>query len=235
MGSRVRSELHGHIRGRGFIAKAALGVSDGLVTNLTLLSGFAGAQSNIGLIRTAGVAAMLAGAISMFFGGVLAGRSEVELFQADLKRESTEIEMEPEEEKQELRDFYTKKGLSAEEAHMVVDRVSRDKNKFLEDLMIHELHLHETSLTDPSKSGLVIGGAFLAGSLMPLWPYLVLSDHAQSVLVSVSISLLFLFLVGGWKARIASTKFWKGGLETIIVGAVASALLYLVGFAFGVF
>ena len=171
----------------------------------------------------------------MFFGGVLAGRSEVELFQADLKRELTEIEMEPEEEKQELRDFYTKKGLSAEEAHMVVDRVSRDKNKFLEDLMIHELHLHETSLTDPSKSGLVIGGAFLAGSLMPLWPYLVLSDHAQSVLVSLSISLLFLFLVGGWKARIAKTKVWRGGLETIIVGAAASALLYLVGFIFGFF
>ncbi len=118
---------------------------------------------------------------------------------------------------------------------MVVDRVSRDKNKFLEDLMIHELHLHETSLTDPYKSGLATGGAFLAGSLMPLWPYLVLSDHAQSVLVSVVISLLFLFLVGGWKARIAQTNIWRGGLETISVGAVASALLYLVGFTVGFF
>ncbi len=235
MGSKVRGELHGHIRGRGFIAKAALGVSDGLVTNLALLSGFAGAQSNIGLIRSAGVAAMLAGAISMFFGGVLAGRSEVELFQADLQRESSEIEMEPDEERQELREFYIKKGLSAEEAHMVVDRVSRDKDKFLEDLMIHELHLHETSLTDPYKSGLATGGAFVAGSLMPLWPYLFLSDHAQSVLVSLFISLLFLFLVGGWKARIARSKFWKGGLETISVGAVASALLYIVGFTIGFF
>jgi vacuolar iron transporter family protein len=235
LGSKVRSELHGHIRGRGFIAKAALGVSDGLVTNLALLSGFAGAQSEIGLIRSAGVAAMLAGAISMFFGGVLAGRAEVELYQADRKRESSEIEMEPEEEKQELREFYIKKGLSAEDARMVVDQVSRDKNKFLEDLMIHELHLHETSLTNPYKSGLTIGGAFLAGSLMPLWPYLVLSDHAQSVLVSLGISLLFLSLVGGWKARIAKSNPWRGGLETISVGVVASGLLYLVGFFVGFF
>lgn len=235
MGSSGRSELHGHIRGRGFIAKAALGVSDGLVTNLALLSGFAGAQSDIGLIRFAGVAAMLAGAISMFFGGVLAGRSEVELYQADVRRESTEIDMEPDEEKQELREFYVKKGLSVDEARMVVDKVSSDKKKFLEDLMIHELHLHETSLTNPYLSGLVTGGAFLAGSLMPLGPYLFLSNKEESVIVSLALSLLFLFIVGGWKGRIAGRRFWSGGVETLIVGVVASALLYLIGSSFGFF
>ena len=235
MESRFQSERHRHIRGRGYIAKIALGVSDGLVTNLALLSGFAGASSGIGLIRSAGVAAMLAGAVSMFFGGVLAGRSEIELYQADVRRESSEIESEPEEEKQELREFYIKKGLSAEDARMVVDQVSRDKNKFLEDLMIHELHLHETSLTDPYRSGLAIGGAFLAGSLMPLGPYLFLSDRTQSVFLSLALSLLFLSIVGGWKGRIAGTKIWKGGLETVSVGIVASALLYLIGFFFGFF
>ncbi len=178
---------------------------------------------------------MLAGAISMFFSGVLAGRSEVELFRADAKRESTEIETEPEEEKQELLEFYLKKGLSEDEARMVVDRVSKDKKKFLEDLLIHELHLHETSLTDPYRSGLAIGGAFLLGSLMPLGPYLLLSDRFDSILVSLTISLLFLFIVGGWKARIAGTKLWKGGVETVSVGAIASALLYMVGFAIGFF
>src|SRR6266571_5543137 len=96
MGTMDRLELHSHIRGRGFIAKAALGVSDGLVTNLAFLSGFAGAQSDLGLIRFAGVAAMLAGAISMFFGGVLAGRAEVDSYQADVRREASEIETEPE-------------------------------------------------------------------------------------------------------------------------------------------
>ncbi len=228
-------ELHGHIRGRGFIAKAALGVSDGLVTNLAFLSGFAGAQSDLGLIRFAGVAAMLAGAISMFFGGVLAGRAEFDLYQADVRREASEIETEPEEEKSELHEFYVKKGLSADEAQMVVDRVSRDKKKFLEDLMIHELHLHEASLTNPYLSGLVIGGAFLAGALMPLGPYLFLPTRADSVYVSVAFSLLFLFLVGGWKGRIAGRMFWKGGVETLIVGVAASAILFLVGFLLGFF
>src|SRR5437899_7862332 len=126
-------EIHKHIRARSYIGGSALGVSDGLVTNLAFLSGFAAFESNIHLVRFAGVAAMLAGAISMFFSGVLAGRSEVDLFKADVKRETAEIEQEPEEEKRELRDFYLNKGLTQDEAQMVVDRISSDKKKFLED------------------------------------------------------------------------------------------------------
>lgn len=237
MGSRTntRSEVHGHIPGRSFIAKAALGVSDGLVTNLAFLSGFAGARSDLGLIRFAGVAAMLAGAISMFFGGILAARSELDLFQADVRREAFEIEEEPEEEKQELREFYLKKGLTSEEASIVVDRVSSDKRKFLEDLMIHELHLSEAALENPYVSGVVIGGAFLVGALVPLGPYILLSTRSDSLLTSLAISLLFLFLVGGWKGRTAGRKVWKGGVETLVVGVAGSAILFLIGAVFGFF
>lgn len=230
-----RSEIHRHIPGRSFIAKAALGVSDGLVTNLAFLSGFAGARSDLSLIRFAGVAAMLAGAISMFFGGILAARSELDLFQADVRREAFEIEQEPEEERRELREFYLKKGLTSEEASMVVDRVSSDKRKFLEDLMIHELHLHEAALENPYLSGGVIGGAFLVGALVPLGPYILLSTKSDSLLASLAISLLFLFLVGGWKGNIAGRRFWKGGVETLVVGVAGSAILYLVGSLFGFF
>lgn len=230
-----RPEIHRHIPGRSFIAKAALGVSDGLVTNLAFLSGFAGARSDLSLIRFAGFAAVLAGAISMFFGGILAARSEVDLFQADVRREAFEIEEEPEEERQELREFYLRKGLTGEEASMVVDRVSSDKRKFLEDLMIHELHLHEASLENPYVSGAVIGGAFLVGALMPLGPYLFLSTTTDSILVSLATSLVFLFLVGGWKGRIAGRRFWNGGAETLVVGVAGSAILYLIGSLFGFF
>src|SRR2546428_2341982 len=101
-------EIHKHIRARSYIGSSALGVSDGLFTNLVFLSGFAGAASDsqFHLIQIAGIASMLAGAISMFFGGVLAGRSEYELFQADARREAGEIEHEPAEEKTKLRNFF---------------------------------------------------------------------------------------------------------------------------------
>jgi len=233
--SEDRFELHQHIRGRRFIGKAALGVSDGLVTNLAFLTGFSGVFPGLGLIRIAGIAAMVAGSISMLFGGVLAGRSEADLFQADVRREAKEIEQEPEEEKRELRDFYLGKGLTLEEAEMVVGRIASDKKKFLEDLMINELHMHETTLENPYMSGAVIGGSFLAGALIPLAPYLLLSTSNESIIASLVISVMFLFLVGGWKGRIAGRKFWRGGIETLAVGVAASGLLYIIGALLGFF
>ncbi len=69
-------EKHPHIKGRGLIGDLALGLSDGVVTNLALLAGFAGAMEALNIIRFAGLASMLAGAVSMFFGGLMAGRAE---------------------------------------------------------------------------------------------------------------------------------------------------------------
>jgi vacuolar iron transporter family protein len=235
MKTESRVELHRHIRGRSFVAKSALGLADGLVTNLAFLSGLAGSAASIGLIRFAGAAAVIAGAVSMFFAGVLAGRSERDLFQADVRRESTEIEVEPDEEKRELQNFYEVKGLTHAEAEMVVDKIAADKKKFLEDLMIHELHVSEATLENPYKSGVVIGGSFLAGALMPLGPYLFLANRNDAVIVSLIVAFTFLFLVGGWKGRIVGRRFWKSGVETLIVGVAASGILYFIGSLLGFF
>ncbi|MEM3829722.1 MAG: VIT1/CCC1 transporter family protein, partial [Conexivisphaerales archaeon] len=120
-------EIHPHIRGRDVVSDIALGLSDGLVTNLAFLTGFAGASSNITILRIAGVAAVLAGTVSMFFGGLLKARSEKELYQADSRREMQEIEAEPDEEKEELVDFYIKKGLSREQSVEVVEKITENK------------------------------------------------------------------------------------------------------------
>src|SRR5213593_719005 len=227
----VPREIHKHIRARSYIGGSALGVSDGLVTNLAFLSGFGPIESNIHLLRIAGAASMLAGAISMFFSGILAGRSEYELFQADKKREAGEIEEEPEEEKGELRDFYIAKGLTLEEAERIVGRIASNKEKFLEDILMHELHVHETKLENPIKMGGVIGLSFLVGALIPLAPFILLPTKNSSILAAALISPLFLFGVGVWRGRIVGRKFWRSGLETLIIGVAASAVLYLIGTA----
>src|ERR1700681_2803567 len=85
-------EKHKHIPARGLIGNLALGLTDGVITNVAFLAGFAGANQSIGIIRFAGYAAMLAGAVSMFFSGLNAARAEEDLFQADANRELTEIE-----------------------------------------------------------------------------------------------------------------------------------------------
>ena len=227
------AERHKHIRARGYIGSSALGISDGLVTNLAFLSGFAGATNNLPLIRFAGIASMLAGAISMFFGGFLAERSEYELYEADAKREAGEIEQEPEEEKSELRNFYIAKGLSQDEAGKVVEKIASDKEKFLEDILIHELHEHRTRLENPFKMGGVICISFLVGALIPLVPFLLLNSRDNSILAAALVSPLFLFAVGVWKGRIVGRKLWRSGLETLLIGVIASGVVYLIGTALG--
>ena len=228
-------ERHKHIRARGYIGSSALGVSDGLITNVVFLSGFAGATSDIQLLRLAGIASMLAGAISMAFGGFLAQRSEYDLYHADAKREAGEIEQEPEEEKNELKDFYLAKGLTEDEAQKVVEKISVDKEKFLEDILMHELHVHKTRLENPIKMGGVIGLSFLIGALIPLAPFILLPTRDSSILAAILVSSLFLFLVGVWKGRIVGRKIWRSGLETLFIGLAASVLLYFIGTALGFF
>ena len=234
---RLPREVHKHIRARSYIGSAALGVSDGLVTNLAFLSGFAGAASDsqFHLVQVAGVASMVAGAISMFFGGVLAGRSEYELFEADAKREAGEIEQEPEEEKQELRNFYIAKGLSRDQAGSVVEQIAANKPKFLEDILMHELHVHREELSNPVMIGGVIGLSFLVGALIPLGPFLVLPTRIESLIVAALVSPVFLFTVGAWRGRVVGRKFWRTGLETLTIGTSAAAILYLIGRIVGFF
>ena len=234
---RLPGEIHQHIRARSYIGSSALGVSDGLVTNLAFLTGFATAASDsqFHLIQIAGIASMVAGAVSMFFAGVIAGRSEYELYQADAKREAGEIEEEPEEEKAELTQFYMAKGLSPDQAENVVEQIASDKEKFLEDILMHELHVHQTRLSNPIKMGGVIGLSFLVGALIPLAPFLFLSARGVSFIVSILVSPIFLFSVGAWRGRAVGRQFWRTGLETLGIGVAAAAILYLIGLSLGFF
>jgi vacuolar iron transporter family protein len=232
---RLPREIHKHIRARTYIGSSSLGVSDGLVTNLAFLSGFAAATSNLSVIRIAGVASMLAGSISMFFAGIIAGRSEYELYQADAKREAGEIEEEPEEEKDELREFYIAKGLTRDQASNVVEQIASNKAKFLEDILMHELHVHRAKIPNPIKAGAVIGLSFLAGALIPLGPFLLLPTKVDSLIGASLLSPVFLFSVGAWRGHVVGRKFWKTGLETLGIGLAAALILYLIGLSYGFF
>jgi len=222
-------EKHHHIRGRDLISSSALGLADGLVTNLAFLAGLGGAAEGLSLIRFAGLAAVVAGSVSMFFGGILGARSELDLFHADSKREAFEIENERDEEIQELKNLYMDKGLTESEADMVVARVSENKERFLEDMLANELHIHRSHLEKPYKVGLVIGLSFLLGALVPLLPYYLTTQSAVSVTASVVFSLSFLFVAGAWKGRIVGREIWRSGLETLMVGAAAAAILFVIG------
>lgn len=218
-----------HIRGRNWISHITVALSDGLVTNLSLLTGFAAVDTGLGLLRLAGVAVLLGGLASEFFNGVLESRSEIDLFDADAKRESKEIEREPEEEKRELESFYVDKGLTPREAALVVSRVASNKKKLLEDLLLHELRIHRSNRENPYLFGLVAAIGFVAGAIPPLLPYLLFAARSDSLLVSIAISLALLFAVGAWKGRVTGKGTLRSGAETVSIGAIASAILFLIG------
>jgi vacuolar iron transporter family protein len=178
---------------------------------------------------------MVAGAVSMFFGGILGARSEFDLFKADSNREAYEIEHEREEEIAELKSLYRDKGLTEAEADLVVARVSSDKDRFLEDMLANELHIHRSVLQNPYRVGAVIGLSFLLGALMPLIPYYALSTRTATIAASVILSLVFLFAAGAWKGRIAKTNQWRSGAEALLVGVAATVFLYVVGSLIGFF
>jgi len=134
-----------------------------------------------------------------------------------------------------LRDFYIAKGLTLEEAERIVGRIASNKEKFLEDILMHELHVHQTRLSNPIKMGGVIGLSFLVGALIPLAPFLFISTSTASLVVSALISPLFLFSVGAWKGRVVGRKLWRSGLETLLIGVAAAGILYLIGGAIGFF
>lgn len=226
-------EKHRHIMGRGLISSSALGLTDGLVSNLAFLTGFAGAETGTEIIRFAGLAAMLAGTVSIFFGGVLAARSELDLYQSDARREAYEIEHEREEEVLELRELYREKGLSEDEAARVVDTISQSREKFLEDMLTNELHIHKSDLENPFKLGGVTGLSFLIGAFVPLAPYYLLSVRTNALVLSLTLSLAFLFAAGVWKGHVVEKAQWKSGLETLLIGAAAAGLLFLIGTALG--
>jgi len=196
---------------------------------VAFLAGFAGAIQSLEFIRLAGVASMLAGSVAMFFSGLSSARADEDLFREDARRELNEIEIEPDEERQELKEFYLKKGLTQEESEIVVKRITNDKKKWLDDLLMHELHLHKEELDNPLKVATVIGLAFLAGALVPLSGYLFATQRSFAIELSISFSLIFLFLVGGWKGRLSGRKFLNAGLEMFLIGAAASVLLFVIG------
>lgn len=206
----------------------ALGLVDGLITNLSFLTGFA-AAADLSLVRFAGLAAVLAGTVSMFFGGVLQARSEFDLFRADSRREAYEIKNERDEEIAELKELYMKKGLTEQEATIVVARISSRDDKFLEDLLANELHIYREDLENPYKRGSVIGFAFLIGALVPLLPYYLIGIERDALAVSVVLSLGFLLSAGAWKGNIVGRSPLKSGLETLLIGAAGAAILYAIG------
>jgi vacuolar iron transporter family protein len=211
-----------HIRNSDFITDVVIGMSDGLTVPFALAAGISGAVASNGIVITAGVAEIIAGSIAMGLGGFLAGKTEMEHYQAELKRETEEVESVPEKEKEEIREIFLGYGFSEESQEILVEELSKDKNKWIDFMMKYELSLDKPDPNRATASALTIGLSYIVGGLIPLSPYFFTRTPFEGLKISVVATLICLFVFGYFKAKATAQPLIYGAFKVMIIGAIAA-------------
>jgi len=208
------------------VRDVVLGAADGLTVPFALAAGLAGAVAQSGVVLTAGLAEVAAGAIAMGLGGYLAARSEADHYSAELRRERQEIHEVPEHEAREVVEILESYGLEQADAETVTRALQRDPERWVDFMMRFELGLEAPKPGGAYRSALTIGTAYCIGGLIPLIPYMVFPDLKKALLVSAVATLLALLIFGGIKGQLTGIPRWRSGLQTALTGGVAAAIAF---------
>jgi VIT1/CCC1 family predicted Fe2+/Mn2+ transporter/rubrerythrin len=223
-----------HTSGRSGTLRATIfGVSDGLVSNLSLVMGVAGASAQGSFILLAGIAGLLAGGASMAAGEYISMQSQRELFERQIALEKAELEAMPEEEQKELASLYVAKGFTREEADTIAARMFEDPKTALDTLVREELGLDPDQLGSPWGAAIGSFLAFCAGAIVPVLPY-VFGSGTTAFVMSFVLSLGALFLVGAGVSLLTGRSLLFSGFRQMGLGAAAAAITYGVGKVIGV-
>ncbi len=222
-----------HRSGGNWIGDAIYGVNDGLGAIFGIVSGVSGATSGQShFVLIAGLAGMIASALSMGSGAYLAATSEHELSEAELHREQQEIEEDPDEELDEMTLFYQLKGVPEGEARQLAEHLQRTPAQFLRTMAHEELSLSQDNVPDPWRSALSGGVSTAVGAFIPVIPFFFLTG-APAIISAAVISLLGHFAVGAAKSLVTVRSWWSSGLQMTVVGVITGSITFLVGLALG--
>lgn len=218
----------------GTLRAVIFGVSDGLVSNLSLVMGVAGAAaSNPSFILLAGVAGLLAGAFSMAAGEYISMQSQRELFERQIALERAEMEAMPEEEEAELAASYRSKGFTHDEAATIAHRIFENKDQALDMLVRDELGLDPDELGSPWGAAAGSFVAFGVGAVIPVIPFLFGGGPTLTAL-SLGLSLVALFVVGAAVSLLTGRSLIFSGVRQLAIGLGAAIVTYLIGTLIGV-
>ncbi len=218
----------------GTLRAVIFGVSDGLVSSLSLVMGVAGASSgNQSFILLAGIAGLLAGAFSMAAGEYISMQSQRELFERQIALERAEMEAMPEEEEAELAASYRSKGFTADEAATIAHRIFEDPNTALDMLVREELGLDPDQLGSPWRAAAGSFVAFAVGAAIPVIPYF-FGGGNTILLVSLGLSLVALFAVGAAVSLLTGRGLIFSGVRQLAIGLGAALVTYAIGSIIGV-
>ena len=217
----------------GALRAGIFGINDGLVSNTSLVMGFAGAAAPRSTVLLAGLAGLLAGAFSMGAGEYISMANQREAYERELDFEREEIEFHPEDEQRELQLIYEAKGVDADTAAAMAGQVMSDRDVALDTMAREELGLDPDDLGSPWKAALSSFVAFAAGAVLVVLPYL-FTGGGVALTLAIALALLALVAVGTVMARLNGRPVSRSVVRQVTVGVLAAGATYLLGMVFGV-
>jgi vacuolar iron transporter family protein len=216
-----------HFAASETVRDVVIGMSDGLTVPFALAAGLTGtAVANTHLIVIAGLAEIAAGSIAMGLGGYLAARTDRDHYESEKQREMRETVAVPETERQEVADVFRGFGMTEEAIAPVVEAISADRKRWVDFMMRFELGFEEPDPKRARNSAVTIAASYIVGGLVPLGPYMLTADVFTGLSFSAAFTLLALFVFGWVKGRLTGISPLRGGLQTVVIGGLASAAAF---------
>ena len=215
-----------HFTSGDTVRDIVIGMSDGLTVPFALAAGLSAAIESTSVVITAGLAEIAAGSIAMGLGGYLAARSDAEHYASERRREQAEVRDIPAAESKEVTDVLGSYGVSAEAAAPVVRALKDQPEAWIDFMMRFELGLEKPDPKRALVSAVTIAGAYIAGGLIPLAPYFIVTAAARALAVSVALTLLALFVFGFVKGHFTGARPIRSAMQTTLVGGLAAAAAF---------
>jgi len=229
----VAARDNGHTQAAGWVGDAIYGINDGLGSIFGIVSGVSGATlGNSHFVLIAGMAGMVASALSMGSGAYLAAKSEREIYEAEFAREREAVEDNEAEAREVLSLSYQIRGLPEEDAERFVEHLAKDKNQLIKALARERLSTTEEGLSKPMVSAVSGAISTAIGAFIPIIPFFFLNG-IPAVIVAAIVSLLAHFAVGAAKSLITIRSWWASGFEMTWIGALEGVVTYVIGIGLG--
>ena len=232
--SKPKGETEEHSAVRNYVRDLILGFNDGLVSVYAIVAGVVAAGLATRHVAIAGIAATVAGAISMGLGEYLSTKSQTEYYAAEAQREREHIQKYPQLERQEVLEMLETKGYPPALVPQIAEHIMENEDRFVEFMMREEFGVGEESERSPFVAMGLVMVAFIVGAAAPLFPFLLGIGGTQGLILSSALALGGLFAAGAGRGKISGLKPWKSGLEMSALGAVAAIVTYGVGALVGI-
>jgi VIT1/CCC1 family predicted Fe2+/Mn2+ transporter len=214
---------------RNYIRDLVLGFNDGIVSVYALVAGLAGAGFTTHSVAVAGLAAILAGALSMGLGEYVSTKSQSQYYAAEARREREHIRKYPQLEREELRQMLQEKGYPAEMLEDLVEHLASQEDRFVDFMMREEFGVGKESDRSAVSAMLLIMVAFVAGAVLAVVPFAMFPQARMGLAVASAASVAGLFAAGAAKGKVSGLNPYRSGLEMAFLGSAAAAVTFLVG------